>query len=442
MNRLEGWARGIAAGAAACLMAASFPASAQQAPDPLRFLRPWLEQQLGVAGEPAEGAADDQSGAAAPSPPAADAAAPGAPAPPAPSVAPESAAGPPAPPPPAGNPDGPEAPPLPTPSEVAQPPAPADPAPLVPAAETVAAEPAPAAEDVEPPPAPLRLGVLAGRDVMATMRAISPVPAALTQRLGRSVELLPLSSYGAMMDAQAQRRIDGGFYSASAFALAQANCRCLEPIVAPAAADGSLSYYAIIVARADSGIASLAGLQGKTVAIGPQDSVGSRRMQLAGLLAEGVDPSGFGGVREVDSADEAVRLVASGAADAAFAWSSMSGDPQTGYSRGTLTDLVARGELTMGQIAVIWRSAPIMHGPFAVLKTLPEEDKADIEAYLLSLEASQPAAYDALNPFYSGGYAAVEPADYAGLDVLTAQNVDALVLPVAPIAVPPPASVP
>jgi hypothetical protein len=103
---------------------------------------------------------------------------------------------------------------------------------------------------------PLRLGVLAGRDVQATMAALDPVTEGLTQAMGRSVEVLPMASYRAMIDAQQSQRVDGGFYSAEAYARAQAQCRCLEPLVAPKAGDGTAAYYAIIVAAPESGIAT------------------------------------------------------------------------------------------------------------------------------------------------------------------------------------------
>ncbi len=138
-----------------------------------------------------------------------------------------------------------------------------------------------------------------------------------------------------MIDAQVERRIDGGFYSAAAFAIADARCGCLEPLVAPRAADGTLAYNAIIVARAGCRRSrSLADLQGKSVAIAAADSIGARRMQLAGLMSEGIDPaSAFASVIEVQSAEEAVRLVAAGRADAAFAWSSLAGRADAGYSQ-------------------------------------------------------------------------------------------------------------
>ena len=153
-----------------------------------------------------------------------------------------------------------------------------------------------------------------------------------------------------MIDAQVERRIDGGFYSAAAFAAADSRCGCLEPLVAPRASDGTLAYHAIIVARAGSGIALGRRSCG-------QDRRGrrggfDRRAPHAARRADGggLRPAAtFGAVVEVDSAEEAVRLVAAGRADAAFAWSSLAGRVEDGYSRGTLTDLVARRRDRDGQ---------------------------------------------------------------------------------------------
>jgi phosphonate transport system substrate-binding protein len=94
--------------------------------------------------------------------------------------------------------------------------------------------------------------------------------------------------------------------------------------------------------------------------------------------------------------------------------------------------MVAAGALEMGEIAVVWRSPPLTHGPFAVARTLPEAVKRTLGDYLAGLEASKPAAYDALNPYYAGGYARVGPDDYAGVEVLMEENVDAVRLPEAP----------
>lgn len=133
-----------------------------------------------------------------------------------------------------------------------------------------------------------------------------------------------------------------------------------------------------------------------------------------------------------------MRAMMSGAADAAFAWSSLAGNAARGYSRGTLADLVAAGEVAMDEIAIVWRSPPIAHGPFAVLSNLPAADKEKTASYLSALYARNPVAYDVLNPFHAGGYAAVDARDYSGLSALTAMNVDAIRLPGAPVKGPAP----
>ena len=282
------------------------------------------------------------------------------------------------------------------------------------------------------PPQPLRLGVLAGSSAIVTIWALQPMTSELARLIERPVEVLPMSSYAAMMDAQVMRRIDGGFFSAAAYAATEAQCSCLEPLVAPTAIDKTVAYHAVIVVRAGSGITSPAGLAGKRVAVGSKDSIGLRRMQLAELMAQGINPSEFGAVYEMDAAVDAVRLLMQGSADAAFAWSSLSGDAAGGYSRGTLAELAAGGEIDMSGLAIIWQSTPITHGPLAVMKSLPDSEKTAIENYFLQLDESNPGVYDALNPFYGGGYVAVEPDDYAGLAVLADQKMDGVELSLAP----------
>jgi phosphonate transport system substrate-binding protein len=292
-----------------------------------------------------------------------------------------------------------------------------------------APEPLPEAP-VDPGPPPLRFAVIAGYSAAETIATVGPVVDEIGSLLDRPVELLPMTSYTAMIDAQVERRIDGGFYTASAFVLAESRCRCLEPIVAPRAFDGTLAYHAVIVARTGSDIASILDLEGKTIAVGADDSVGARRVQLAGLMSAGIDPASFfRGVVEMRSANEGVRLLMERAVDAAFAWSSLTGDVESGYTRGTLAQLVTEGEVAMHDLAIVWRSPPITHGPFAVLGSMSEEDKDKIGSFLLTLEGTHPIAYDVLNPFYGGGYAPVDLEDYAGLERLATQDVEALSLP-------------
>ena len=276
---------------------------------------------------------------------------------------------------------------------------------------------------------PLRLGVVPSGQAAATIAALQPLRDSLAAKLGRPVEILPIVTYSALIDAQTLQRIDGGLFTASAYAAAEAMCHCLEPLATPAAEDGSAAYQALIVVRPESGITAAAGLQGKVVATAGPGSVGGRRMQLAGLMAEGLDVKTlFGTVRTMPSAIDAVRLVLQGEADAAFAWGPV-GQGAGDAGQGTLAQLAATGELGPSALNVIWRSPAIEHGPFAVAKTLPEDTKAVIRDVLVGLAAAAPDVYDTLSPIYGGGFVAVEPSAYKGVALLAEQNIDAALPP-------------
>jgi phosphonate transport system substrate-binding protein len=275
-------------------------------------------------------------------------------------------------------------------------------------------------------PAPIRIGVLPRRDAGRTLALLSGLAARLTDTLGRPVEFIPVGSYAAMIDAQVLGRIDGGFYSASAFAQAESLCKCLEPIVTPAAADGTTSFFAIIVAPQAAPYSDVTDLDGAVAATARPDSVGGTRMQVASLIADGIDiDAAFSGFRQTDSPEAAAEAMLTGEADVAFAWSSLSGAAAEGYSRGTLRILAERGSVDPGSLKILWRSAPVAHGPAALASSVPAGDRAAIAAVLIGIREEDPDAYEALEPYYSGGYEASQAEDYRGGSVLAAEGVDA-----------------
>ncbi len=268
-------------------------------------------------------------------------------------------------------------------------------------------------------PRTFRIGIVPRGETVAFLRALEPFRAGIAETLHRPAEILPFADFTAMIDAQILRRIDLGFYSASAYALADTVCRCLDPLVAPAAADGTMAFHGIILARRQSAIASVDDLKDREIAAGAADSVGSRRIQMAELSAGGIDAgSFFSDVKTARNGLEAIRMVRDERADAAFAWSSLAGEADAGYSRGPLAYLVARGELNMDEIAIIWRSRPIAHAPVAVAKSLPGDVRRALAGFFVRLADSDPETYDRLERDYGGGYRIVRREDYAGALVL------------------------
>ena len=266
---------------------------------------------------------------------------------------------------------------------------------------------------------PFRIGMIPRGDTARFLKRLQPVRNGLGDLLGRPIEILPMASFSAMIDAHVLRRIDLAFYSASAFVLADRLCRCVEPLVLPLAADGTTSYYAIVVARRDSGLKDIAGLRGKSVAASSVESIGGYRIQMASMIREGFDvQSHFREIRMIGSGIAALRDVRDGHADAAFVWSSMNGQQSAGYSRGPLARLIRDGELSMNELTIIWQSKPIAHAPVAGLKSLSAAERDAVRTYLLALPESDTETYDLLDVHYGGGYREASISDFRGVGVL------------------------
>jgi phosphonate transport system substrate-binding protein len=275
------------------------------------------------------------------------------------------------------------------------------------------------ADPDEPAKPPFRIGIVPRGDPERFVKRLQPMQEGLSDLLDRPVEILPMSTYSAMINAHTLRRIDLGFYSASAFVAADRICRCVDPLVLPMADDGTSAYYAIIVARQDSAIRAVADLEGRKIAATSADSIAGYRIQMASLISEGVEPATFfSEVEMVGSATDALLHVRDGLADAAFVWSSMTGGQASGYSRGPLAYLVGAGEIDMADLAIIWQSKPIAHAPVVVLKSLTAAERDVVRTYLLALPESDTATYDLLDVHYGGGFKAAEISDFRGVGIL------------------------
>ena len=227
--------------------------------------------------------------------------------------------------------------------------------------------------------------------------------------LGRPVEILPLSSYDAMIDAQVQRRIDGGFYSAAAFAAADSALRL--PGAARRAGgrgrDARLSRAIVVRDR----LRHRLGRRSRRQDGGDRRGRFDRRPPHATrrpLSEEGIDPGRLRrGARGRIRPRTAVRLVAAGAADAAFAWSSLAGRRgrrlfarHADRARRARRDRDGRARDHLALAAD--RARPVR----GAAQSLPEDGQGQDRGISAgAVERSQPGAYDMLDPFYGGGYA-------------------------------------
>jgi phosphonate transport system substrate-binding protein len=268
----------------------------------------------------------------------------------------------------------------------------------------------------------LRVGIIAGTDSAYRIALLEPFRAYLEAKIALPVEIVPVGSYSALIDAQAGARIHYAIHSATSFATAAEQCQCVEAVGAPVAADGALGFYAVLVAKADGPVRSLADAADKRIALTGADSVAGRLLPTKALADAGIDTSQHLRIVEAADPEAALKSLLAGEVDLAAAWSSMTGNIGTGFDFGVLTRMVAGGALDMNAIRIVWQSKLIPFGPHAVRSDLPAELKQLITGALSDMAAENPDALDAVDRlgFGGGGFAVPDPQLYAPVRELVA----------------------
>lgn len=259
-----------------------------------------------------------------------------------------------------------------------------------------------------------RVGVVA--DGSSKAADAEPFRLALNEALGMRADIVAMRDYPPMIDGAAGSRIEYGVFSAMAYAAAEAQCECLEPLAVAHAGDGTSGYYMVLIAPAASG-AGLDGLKGKKIGVVEPEAGVAGAVMLAEheLAAAGLDLSA-GGAERTPFADSAAAIAAlsAGEIDALLGWSSMSGDAAAGYSRGTLQRIAALGG-DPAQWRIAWQSSQVPHRVHAVRKNLAAGAKAALRKMLGELFLSDPLANDAIDPAMGGGFRPARPGQFDAL---------------------------
>lgn len=267
----------------------------------------------------------------------------------------------------------------------------------------------------------LRVGVVLASNAPYRLAQLEPFRLYLQDKLGLPVEIAPERSYRALIEAQESARIPYAIHTASSFAAAAAACGCVEAVAVPTAMDGAKGFHAILLARSDGAIGSLADAKGARLALAPADSMTGYLLPMKEFEKEGIDPASyFAATSTLADQRSAVAALLRGETDVAAAWSSLTGDFTAGYSFGVLADMVASAELSMDEVRVIWQSPLIPFGPHVVRSDLPEELRSLLKDALLALAEENPAAYDAVDRVGGGGFTEADTALFAAVSDIAA----------------------
>jgi len=252
-----------------------------------------------------------------------------------------------------------------------------------------------------------RIGLLGGENESDRLREHACQEAYLEERLGVDVELFPASDYAGVMQGLLAGQLEfAGLGSAGYAGIYLQDPDAVEPLYTTMQIDGSLGYYSVMYTLADSGLESLADMEGHSLAFADPNSTSGYLVPSFELAnEEGLDletyfsETGFGGGHE-----QAVVAVLNGQYDAGVTWTSGVGDINMGYSRGNLRSMVDKNMLDMSEIQIIWQSNLITNGPRVIRADLPQELKDLVMGAMMQLQVSDRDCFDAINDGESMGY--------------------------------------
>ncbi len=235
------------------------------------------------------------------------------------------------------------------------------------------------------------IGILGGENAQDRLNSNECLRKYTEEELGVPVKLFAPADYDGVIQGLLGGTIDMAWLGASGYAKTYlTDAEAVEPVLVKANLDGSFTYYSIGFARKDSGITSLADIQGKSFGFGDPNSTSGYLIPSVEIPKETGHSmeSGdyFGEVKFTGGHEQTIVAVNNGDIDAGVTWADGQGNWEDGYNSGALRKAVDAGLVDMNDLVEIWRSKPIPEGPVVLRKALPEEVKVKMTALMAGLK--------------------------------------------------------
>lgn len=173
---------------------------------------------------------------------------------------------------------------------------------------------------------------------------------------GREVEVQNANSYAAVIEAQRAGQVDIAGYGPFSYVTAMDTGVPVEPIGVPIEEEGAeAGYQSYGIVPADSDIEDLAGFRGKKVCFVDPTSTSGYLYPSAGLMENDIDPENDVEQVMAGGHDASALSVADGTCDAGFAYDTM-----------VTNELIESGQLSEGDLEVVWESETIAGSPVAI----------------------------------------------------------------------------
>lgn len=235
-----------------------------------------------------------------------------------------------------------------------------------------------------------RIGILGGENAQDRMNSYECLRAYTEEALGVETKLFAPADYNGVIQGLLGGTLDMAWMGASSYAAIYIQDEtAVEPVLVKINLDGSYGYHSIGFARADSGITSLADMEGKVFGFGDPNSTSGYLIPSIEIPQDtgGSMESGdyFGEVRFTGGHEQTIVAVNNGDVDGGVTWADGQGEWEDGYNSGALRKAVDAGLVDMNDLVEIWRSAPIPEGPMVLRTALPQDVKATMTSLVDNL---------------------------------------------------------
>ncbi|MBL4811445.1 MAG: phosphonate ABC transporter substrate-binding protein [Rhodobacteraceae bacterium] len=241
-----------------------------------------------------------------------------------------------------------------------------------------------------------RIGLLGGENAQDRLNSNECLRAYTEELLGVETKLFAPADYNGVIQGLLGGTLDMAWLGASSYAAVFIqDPEAVEPVLVKINLDGSYGYHSIGFARADSGIASLDDMAGRTFGFGDPNSTSGYLIPSIEIpqYAEGITMESndfFGEVRFTGGHEQTIVAVNNGDIDAGVTWADGQGNWEDGYNSGALRKAVDAGLVDMNDLVEIWRSEPIPEGPVVLRSDLPQEVKDLMTALVDGLHEADP----------------------------------------------------
>jgi phosphonate transport system substrate-binding protein len=272
----------------------------------------------------------------------------------------------------------------------------------------VSATAAPAADSRADWPSQLTLGLFGGDDSEATLQQNQPVTDYISQKIGIPVKMFTGTSYSAVIEAMAAKRVDAMTVGPFSYILAaqEAGAEALAIGVStqqdPGVYDPSIraAYFSVISVKKGSGINSIADLKGHSFNYVDPASTSGHLVPMSDLIGLGINPDTDLKTVFAGSHPTSVLSLWNDKADAAASTETTLyqlaknnqidfcgfPDGEVGKDRTPEEIQALFDACPNGKIAMLHYSAPIPNTPFAIRGDLPPSLKSAVKDALLSMK--------------------------------------------------------